>query len=67
VTVTFGWTDDVGATTDATLTQTLIATGRARVTIPLYLASGNITYTVAHTGIFGAAKYALRIRCEYLG
>jgi hypothetical protein len=67
VTVTFGWIDDVGATTDATLTQTLITTGRARVTIPLYLASGNITYTVAHTGIFGAAKYALRVRVEYLG
>jgi hypothetical protein len=67
VTVTFGWTDDVGATTDATLTQTLITTGRARVTIPLYLASGNITYSVAHTGIFGSAKYALRVRCMYLG
>lgn len=67
LTVTFGWTDDVGATTDATLTQALTGTGRSRLAFPLYLASGNITYATTHTGIYGAAQYALRIRAEFLG
>jgi len=67
VTVTFGWTDDAGATTDATLTQVLTAVGRSRITVPLYLASGNVTYSTAHTGIFGSAAYALRIRCRFMG
>jgi len=67
VTVTFAWTDDAGATTDATLTQTLTATGRNRITIPLWLQSGNISYSTAHTGIFGTATYALRIRVTALG
>ncbi len=67
VTVTFAWTDDVGATTDASLTLALTGTGRARVTIPIYVASGNISYSTAHTGIFGSAAYAIRIRVLALG
>jgi hypothetical protein len=67
VTVTFAWTDDVGATTDATLTQTLVTTGRSRITIPIYVASGNISYSTSHTGIFGTSAYALRIRVLALG
>ena len=66
LTLTISWTDDVGATT-ATATQALTGTGRAQGTVALYLASGNITYAVTHTGIYGAAKYALRMRCEAIG
>ena len=66
LTLTFGWTDDVGATT-ATATQALTALGRTSGTVTLYLASGNITYGVTHTGIFGTSAYALRVRCEYIG
>jgi len=65
-TVTFSWTDDAGATTQ-TVTQTLAAAGRSALSFPLYLASGNITYAVTHTGIFGASQYALRVRAAFLG
>lgn len=61
LTLTISWTDDVGATT-ATQTQTLAVTGRAVLDQVCYLASGNITYATTHTGIYGTAKYALRIR-----
>jgi hypothetical protein len=67
VTVTFAWTDDAGATTDATLTQTLTGTGRSNLSLPIYVASGDISYSTGHTGIFGTAKYALRIRVLALG
>src|SRR5258706_15080179 len=60
VTVTFSWTDDAGATTDATLTQVLTAAGRSRLTLPLYLASANITYVTSHTGIFRTSQYPPR-------
>ena len=66
VTLTLSWTDDVGATT-ATLTQVLTGIGRSVLDQVLYLASGNITFGVSHTGIFGSAQYAYRIRCAYLG
>lgn len=69
VTLTLAWTDDVGATTDATVTQDLtgLAARRAALSRNVYLASGNITYATAHSGIFGTSAYALRIRLTYLG
>jgi hypothetical protein len=66
VILTISWTDDVGATT-ATATQVLTGTGRQTLNQPLYLASGNLTYAITHTGSYGTAKYALRIRCIPLG
>jgi hypothetical protein len=66
VILTISWTDDVGATT-ATATQILTGTGRVSGTVPLYLASGNIMYATTHTGSYGTAQYALRIRAEFLG
>jgi WD40 repeat protein len=66
VTLTISWTDDVGATT-ATANQLLTGTGRMPGDVVLYLASGDITFATTHTGIFGSAAYALRIRCAYLG
>jgi|SRR6185369_2670366 len=66
VTLTISWTDDVGATT-ATANQLLTGTGRTSGDVVLYLASGNITFATTHTGIYGSAAYALRLRCAYLG
>ena len=70
LTVTIGWTDNVGATTDATTITAfpLTATGRTRaVYAPLRVASGNITYAVAVTGIYGTAAYAVYARVVALG
>jgi hypothetical protein len=63
LTVTTGWTDEVGATTDAGLTFLLTGTGRASRTVLTYVASGSLTYAVSGylTGV-----YALRIRAEAL-
>jgi hypothetical protein len=66
VTLTVGWTDDAGATT-ATATQVLTATGRTAASVTLYLASGDITFSTSHIGIFGTSSYAVRIRVTYLG
>ena len=70
LTVTIGWTDDVGATTDAAAIAAfpLTATGRAKaVYAPLRVASGDITYAVAITGAYGTAAYAIHARTIYLG
>jgi hypothetical protein len=62
VTLTLSWTDDVGATTDTSVSIALTATGRSKVALPVYLASGDITYATANGGSYSTAKYALRIR-----
>jgi hypothetical protein len=73
ITVTIGWTDTVGATTanvvasNGTFPLALTATGRAGGSVFLKRASGNITYAVTHTGIYGTAKYALSVRVLGLG
>jgi hypothetical protein len=69
VQLTVAWTDDIGATTATSAVVTLTGAGTIRDSnsIEVYLASGNITYSVAATGIFGTAKYALRMRVEFLG
>lgn len=58
LTLTIAWTDDAGATT-ATATQALTAVGRTYGKFPVRMASGNITYSVTHTGIFGTSQYRL--------
>lgn len=65
VTLTIAYTDGAGATT-TTANQVLTGTGRTSGSIYLQLASGNVTYAVAHTGIFGSAKYALYLTLERL-
>jgi len=65
VTVTIAWTDAAGATT-ATGTIALTAVGRASGTVEIQLASGNVTYAVTHTGIFGTSAYALYMTCARL-
>lgn len=66
LTLTLTWTDDVGAATSSA-TRTMATTGRTAGSVDLYLASGNLTYAITHTGIFGSAQYALRIRAVPLG
>lgn len=63
---TFGWTDDAGSTTSASTSVILTTLGRTQGTIILERASGNITYAVAHTGIFGTATYSLYTTLEKL-
>lgn len=65
LTLTISWTDGAGATTK-TDTQVLTSLGRTSGIFYIQLASGNITYAVAHTGIFGGATYALYISLERL-
>lgn len=63
VILTIAYTDGAGSTT-STATQLLTGTGRQSGVIYIQLASGNITYAISHTGIFGSAKYALHMTCE---
>ncbi len=58
IALTIAWTDDAGATVQNT-NKTLTSAGRTAGTVIMQLASGNITYTTVHSGIFGSAKYAL--------
>jgi hypothetical protein len=69
VSVTLGWTDNVGATTKTGLaTQLLTGTGRTPDSwLIRSTGAAAITYATAHTGIFGTAAYAVYIRVEYLG
>ncbi len=69
VTVTFAFTDANGATTVAVgpISLTGIAgVPRASSVFFAQQASGNISYSTAHTGIFGTGKYALYICLERL-
>ena len=67
LTVTIGWTDTVGATTDTSVTLALTSTGRARGLIAVKRVSGEITYAVTGGGTYGAARYAIDIRVIALG
>ncbi len=63
VVLTISYTDGAGATT-ATATQLLTAVGRQSGSVYVQLASGNLTYTTTHSGIFGSSVYALYITTE---
>ena len=69
VTLTIAWTDDTGATTATAGPVALTGLGTLRATLSqvVYLASGNVTYAVSHSGVYGTAQYALRIRLTFLG
>lgn len=67
LTVTIGWTDTIGAMTDASVTLTLTATGRSRADILVKRVSGEITYAVANGGSYGTAQYAIDVRLVALG
>lgn len=59
--------DDIGATTQVGAALPLTAIGRDRGSFEVYLASGNITYQTNLVGLIGTARYALRVRCLFLG
>lgn len=65
VTLTVGYTDGAGATTK-TATQVLTGVGRTDGVFFLQAASGNVTWAISHTGLFGSAKYSLYICFERL-
>jgi hypothetical protein len=67
LTLTIGWTDTLGATTDATVTLALTATGRAKLLLPIQVASGDITYAVTGGGTYGTARFAVYVRVLSLG
>ena len=67
VTLVVAWTDDAGATTVSSAALVLTTAGRTSGTIPIYLASGDVTYSTTHTGLFGTAQYALRMRIVAMG
>jgi hypothetical protein len=62
-----GYTDDIGATTQVGAAMAMTAVGRDRGSFQVYLASGELSYQTNLVGIFGAAKYALRVRVVFLG
>ena len=67
VTFNLKYTDDATARTISSQPVILTATtGFAQGEVVVRLNSGNITYGVTHTGIFGSAKYALYITQEKL-
>jgi hypothetical protein len=61
------YTDDVGATNQVSATLILTGTGRTRGSFDVYQASGNMTWTLASTGVPGSSLYACRARVVYLG
>ena len=68
LTVTIAWTDAVGATTSTPITAfSLAATGRTTGRQLVKIASGNVTYAVAVTGIYGTSQYAVTVRVLALG
>lgn len=64
--VTFGWTDDIGATTDTTLQLLSTGTGRVSFSRMIHVASGHIT--IAATGMtYTTGRYALHARATFIG
>ena|SRR6267378_756863 len=66
VTVTFSWTNDSGAKTSS-VTLSLATAGSTPILIPAYLASGDVTWAVTHTGLYLTSQYAIRVRPISLG
>lgn len=68
VTLTIAYTDGAGSATLASTAVPLTGVGivRTQGVIFIQLASGSISYSTSHTGIFGSAKYALYMTVERL-
>ncbi len=67
ITLNIKYSDDATTRTISTAPITLAAnTGFAQGEIVIRLASGNLTYGVTHSGIFGTAVYALYLTQEKL-
>lgn len=66
VTLTIAYTATAGAITVPSSAQILTGVGLTQGTIFAQLASGSVSYSTAHTGLFGTAKYALYMTAERL-
>ena len=68
VLATIGWTDRIGATTQATTALAVNATGRQTLHAVMEV-QGNtaVTYATTVTGAIGAARYAIEVRLERIG
>lgn len=69
VTLTIAWTDVNGSRTLVVGPVVLTALGSSPIASSvsfLQVQSGNVTFAVSHTGIFGTAVYAVRIILEKL-
>lgn len=66
VTLTIAYTATAGAITIPSTAQILTGVGLTQGTIFVQLASGSISYSTTHTGLFGTAKYALYMTAERL-
>lgn len=66
VTLTIAYTDGAGAATQASAAQLLSGVGRTQGSYFIQLASGSISYSTSHTGIFSTSKYALYVTSERL-
>lgn len=65
ISLTIGWTDNVGATTTVAISGLSVsATGRASAVVPMYVASGSITYATAFAGKSGSPQYTLYLNVE---
>lgn len=66
VSATFAWTDDIGATSRVSGTLSLSVTGRLGftdiLTLPIYVASGAVSYATTVVGALGSPAYRLRAR-----
>lgn len=70
VTLQINYGDDIGATNQTSAALNLAATTtRVSGSFTFYQGSGTVNYQTTHTGTYGTipAKYALRMRLEYLG
>jgi hypothetical protein len=67
VLATLGFTNRVGASTRATATLSLTATGSAETTFKVRVASGNLTYTTTVGGTIGTATYNVTAVAKRIG
>lgn len=67
VILTFTWNDGVTGRTLSETPLVLTSTGYAKGSEVVFLNSGNLTYAVSHTGLFGTAVFDIHLRCEILG
>lgn len=66
VTLSIAYTADAGAISIPSAAQVLTGTGLTQGTIFVQLASGSISYSTSHTGLFGSAQYAVYMTVERL-
>jgi hypothetical protein len=68
LTFTLYWADEFGATSEASPALSLASAGDHQLgTMPVYLASGDITYLATPSAALTTGRYAIHVRCTALG